>query len=117
MLLLVAAGALGASVNAASGRAVMHWFAPSERGLALGIRQANVPLGGLVAALALPPLADSAGLGWAFAALAGTCLAAALAGAVLLREPTAVTRRKPTPQPRRSRFVTPRSGGSLQAVG
>jgi sugar phosphate permease len=89
VLLLVAAGALGASVNAASGRAVMHWFAPSERGLALGIRQANVPLGGLVAALALPPLADSAGLGWAFAALAGTCFAAALAGAALLREPTA----------------------------
>ena len=90
VLLLVAAGALGASVNAASGRAVMHWFAPSERGLALGIRQANVPLGGLVAALTLPPLADSAGLGWAFAALAGTCLAAALAGAALLREPAVV---------------------------
>jgi sugar phosphate permease len=90
VLLLVTAGALGASVNAASGRAVMHWFAPSERGLALGIRQANVPLGGLVAALALPPLADSAGLGWAFAALGGTCLAAALASAALLREPTAV---------------------------
>ena len=47
VLLLVAAGALSASVNAASGRAVMQWFDPSERGLALGIRQANVPLGGL----------------------------------------------------------------------
>ena len=77
----------------------MHWFAPSERGLALGIRQANVPLGGLVAALALPPLADNAGLGWAFAALAGTCLAAALAGAVLLREPTAVTVEAHAPAP------------------
>jgi sugar phosphate permease len=99
VLLLVAAGALGASVNAASGRAVMHWFAPSERGLALGIRQANVPLGGLVAALALPPLADNAGLGWAFAALAGTCLAAAFAGAVLLREPTAVTVEAHAPAP------------------
>ncbi len=99
VLLLVTAGALGASVNAASGRAVMHWFAPSERGLALGIRQANVPLGGLVAALALPPLADNAGLAWAFAALAGTCLAAALAGAVLLREPTAVTVEAHAPAP------------------
>ncbi len=54
VVLLAAAGALSASVNAASGRAVMQWFDPSERGLALGIRQANVPLGGLVAALALP---------------------------------------------------------------
>ena len=88
ILLLVVAGALTASVNAASGRAVMQWFAPSQRGLALGIRQANVPLGGFVAALALPPLADAAGLGWAFFALAAACAAGALAGAVLLRSPT-----------------------------
>ena len=65
----------------------MQWFAPSQRGLALGIRQANVPLGGFVAALALPPLADAAGLGWAFAAVAAACAAGALAGAVLLRSP------------------------------
>jgi len=36
---LVAVGALGASVNAASGRAIMAWFPASELGLALGIRQ------------------------------------------------------------------------------
>lgn len=88
VLLLVAAGALSASANAASGRAVMQWFARSERGLALGIRQTNVPIGGLVAALALPTLAGSAGLGWAFAALGAGCAAGALAGAVLLRDPT-----------------------------
>ena len=35
--LLALSGALGASVNAASGRAVMGWFAARERGLALGI--------------------------------------------------------------------------------
>ena len=52
--LLVLAGAVGASVNSASGRAVMHWFAPSERGLALGIRQTAIPLGGLIVALVLP---------------------------------------------------------------
>src|SRR3954471_13938992 len=33
ILLLVAAGALSASVNAASGRAVMQWFSQSQRGL------------------------------------------------------------------------------------
>src|SRR4051812_32033209 len=87
ILLLVAAGALSAGVNAASGRAVMQWFAHSQRGLALGIRQANVPLGGLVAALALPPLADAAGLAWAFAAVGAACAAGALAAAVLLRSP------------------------------
>ncbi len=87
ILLLVVAGAFGASVNAASGRAVMQWFPRSERGLALGIRQANVPVGGLVAALALPPLADGAGLGWAFFALGVACGAGAAAAALLLRDP------------------------------
>jgi sugar phosphate permease len=87
VLLLVAAGALGASVNAASGRAVMHWFPHSERGLALGIRQANVPIGGLFAALALPALASWKGLGAAFVALAVASGVGALAGLVLLRDP------------------------------
>lgn len=87
ILLLVVAGAFGASVNAASGRAVMQWFPRSERGLALGIRQANVPVGGLIAALALPPLADSAGLGWAFFGLAAACGAGAATAALLLRDP------------------------------
>ena len=32
-------GTAGASVNSASGRAVMHWFTAHERGLALGVRQ------------------------------------------------------------------------------
>src|SRR5437763_7139241 len=41
---LVAAGALGASVNAASGRAIMAWFPSSELGTALGIRQTAIPI-------------------------------------------------------------------------
>ena len=53
---LSAVGALGAGVNAASGRAVMAWFGEEERGLALGIRQMATPLGGAVAAIALPAL-------------------------------------------------------------
>ncbi len=49
-----ASGALGASVNAASGRAIMAWFPPTERGLALGIRQTAIPIGGAVGAVAPP---------------------------------------------------------------
>ncbi|MGH3138480.1 MAG: MFS transporter [Gaiellales bacterium] len=45
-LALFAAGGLGACVQAASGRAVMGWFHHSQRGLALGIRQTGVPVGG-----------------------------------------------------------------------
>src|SRR3954451_9895440 len=44
-LLRVGAGAVGASVNAASGRAVLAWFTSSQRGMAMGIRQTAAPVG------------------------------------------------------------------------
>jgi sugar phosphate permease len=82
---LAAAGALGAGVNAASGRAVMAWFGVDERGLALGIRQMAVPLGGGIAAVALPALSEHISLRAAFVGLAVAAAAAALVGALLLR--------------------------------
>jgi sugar phosphate permease len=78
-------GALGAGVNAASGRAVMAWFGEEERGLALGIRQMATPLGGAIAAVALPTLNQQISLRAAFAALAAACFVAAVVGAILLR--------------------------------
>jgi len=84
---LFAAGALGACVQAASGRAVMGWFEPSQRGLALGIRQTGVPLGGAAAALVLPVCLSLGGLHAALAALAAALFVAAAAGAVWLRDP------------------------------
>ena len=82
VLLLAIAGAAGASVNAASGRAVMQWFPASERGFALGVRQTAVPIGGLLAALVLPTL----GLRAAFLFLAALCFAGAAFGAAVIRE-------------------------------
>ena len=64
--LLVLTGLFGASVNAASGRAVMGWFPRDERGLALGIRQTAVPVGGASAAVVLPWLTDTLGVRAAF---------------------------------------------------
>jgi MFS family permease len=84
--MLTVAGASGGSVNAASGRAVMSWFSPAQRGLALGIRQTAVPLGGAAAALVLPPVAAAGGTRAALLCLAAGCLATALAGAFGLRE-------------------------------
>lgn len=79
------AGALGAGVNAASGRAVMSWFGEEERGFALGIRQMATPLGGAVAAVALPALDQHISLHAAFDGLAAACMVAALVGAALVR--------------------------------
>jgi MFS family permease len=85
-LAITLGGAAGASVNAASGRAVMSWFAPAQRGLALGIRQTAVPLGGAAAALVLPPVVAAGGLRAGILVLAGGCLVTAFAGAAGLRE-------------------------------
>ena len=78
----------------------MYWFGPEERGLALGIRQTAIPLGGLVGALTLPPLADAGGSEAAFLFLAALIGLGALVGALVLRgrededgiEPTSVAR-------------------------
>jgi nitrate/nitrite transporter NarK len=84
-VLLGLCGAAGAAVNSASGRAVMHWFGREERGFALGVRQTAIPLGGLVGALSLPPIADAGGTEAAFLFLAALIAVGALVGAVVLR--------------------------------
>lgn len=63
----------------------MSWFAPAERGLALGIRQTAVPLGGAIAAGVLPALTTHVSLHAAFDALAAGCAFGAAVGIVLLR--------------------------------
>ena len=83
---LVVAGLLGASVQSASGRAVMAAFPARQRSLALGIRQTAIPLSGFVTALALPHVARSGGVGWGFAALGLACVVSALVGGAALRD-------------------------------
>ena len=84
--LLFLASAAGASVNAASGRAVMQWFGPEERGLALGIRQTAIPLGVGICAVVLPSVETAAGLEAAFAFLGGLCIFAALVAFAVIRD-------------------------------
>lgn len=86
LLALTAVAGFGASAAAGSGRAVMQWFAREQRGLALGIRQTAIPLGGAIGALALPPITNAGGVDDAFLALAGGCLGCSIAGALFLRE-------------------------------
>ena len=85
--LLVAAGAAGASVNAASGRAVLSWFPARRRGFAMAVRQTSVPLGAAVAAVALPLVVGRGGVPAVFAALAGSAAVVAVAVAIWVRDP------------------------------
>jgi MFS family permease len=97
--LLLLAGASGASVNAASGRAVLTWFPTSRRGLAMAVRQTSVPIGAALAAVALPPIAHGSVAGFGgipavFTALAATCVLTALAVARWVCEPPGATTRR-----------------------
>lgn len=75
-ILLLLAGAAGAASTPAGGRLVLLAFPPDRHGLALGIRQTGIPLGGLVAAAILPWVAHVAGWRWSLVVAAGlTCLA------------------------------------------
>jgi sugar phosphate permease len=82
---LAIAGALGGGTQSASGRAVMSWFGRDERGLALGIRQTAVPVGGAIAAVVLPTLSSHFSLRAAFFGLAIGCALGAVVGTVILR--------------------------------
>ncbi|WP_431682318.1 MFS transporter [Kitasatospora sp. KL5] len=86
-VLLVLAGAFGASVNAASGRLVIGWFPPRRRGVAMGVRQASQPLGVGLAAAVLPPLAEHAGLPAALGCCAVMCAVAGAAVLLLAADP------------------------------
>jgi sugar phosphate permease len=64
----------------------MGWFGAEQRGLALGIRQTAVPIGGAVSAAVLPWIASTGGTRDAFFTLGAFCIAAAVVAVVLVRE-------------------------------
>ncbi|MGH3615132.1 MAG: MFS transporter [Pseudonocardia sp.] len=105
-VVLLLAGASGAAVNAASGRAVLTWFPARRRGLAMAVRQTSVPAGAGVAALTLPPIAAGSGIPAVFATLAGICLVAAVAVAVWIREPPDQPARTARPRSRARAVLT-----------
>ena len=90
LMACVLIGVLGGSVNGSSGKAVMQWFQDSERGFAMSIRQTAVPLGGILGALLLPPLAKNYGFISVFGILALNCsVTAVLTWKWLYAPPTA----------------------------
>jgi sugar phosphate permease len=102
---LAVAGGVAAGVNSATGRAVMQWFGADERGLALGIRQMAVPLGGAIGAVALPFLEQHYSLRAAFLGLAVASLVGAVVAFVLIRVEPTIEDRSVLARPLRDRRV------------
>jgi MFS family permease len=76
--LFLLAGVAGATSTPAGGRLVLLSFPRNRHGLALGIRQTGIPVGGLVAAALLPWVAHLAGWRWALVAASAVAVAAVL---------------------------------------
>lgn len=81
LALFFATGLWHAAVSPGTSKAVAHWFAARQRGTAMSIKQTGIPLGGILAATALPPVALVAG--WR-GALWVTAAATGLAAVVVL---------------------------------
>jgi MFS family permease len=99
---LVVAGFGFSVLNPSTGKAVVEWFPPRGRGLAMGIKQTGLTLGGLTGALTLPPLAFA--LGWRHALAAAGALSIVAAALVLAvyRTPAAPASATRTSWPRLS---------------
>ncbi|MCV7424941.1 MFS transporter [Mycobacterium yunnanensis] len=80
-------GMAAASSNSASGRLVVGWFPPHQRGLVMGIRQTAQPLGVGLGALVIPQLAQGSGVAAALTFPAIACAAAAVISAIGVVDP------------------------------
>ena len=100
-LVCLVVGGFGFSVlNPATGKAVVEWFPPRRRGVAMGIKQTGLTLGGLAGALALPPVALA--FGWRTALGTAGVLSLISAGLVVLvyRSPAVSAVATAPPRPR-----------------
>jgi MFS family permease len=75
-----------AATTPAGGRAILLWF-DTDRGLAMGIRQMGVPVGGVLGALVLPLIANHLGYRPALAAGGAACIVLSILAVVWYREP------------------------------
>ncbi|MFD4657715.1 MFS transporter [Kitasatospora sp. NPDC058444] len=97
LAVLLVVGAGYSTVQPGGSKSVAAWFAPAQRGLAMGIRQAGLPLGGALAAAVLPLVAVA--YGWRAALVVGGLVALLGAGlfTALYRRPPAATAVRPAP--------------------
>lgn len=95
---LLLGGMAAASSNSASGRVVVGWFPPEQRGLAMGIRQTATPLGVGIGALVIPRVAEGHGIATALLFPAIVCAASAVICAVGVLDPPRPPRAEAPPE-------------------
>jgi MFS family permease len=77
-IFLLPAGMAGSASTPAGGRLVLLAFPRNRHGLALGIRQTGIPIGGVIAAAVLPWFAGMSSWRWSLVVAAGIAMVAAV---------------------------------------
>ena len=95
LIVLFVAGLGSAFPTPAGTKAVLGWFPLAKRGMAMGVRQTGIPLGGALAAAILPALATQTGWRIAIASGGTACLVAAVVCGLVYRPPTTDRRSEP----------------------
>lgn len=105
LLVLLFVGAGYSTVQPGGSKSVASWFDASQRGFAMGIRQAGLPLGAALASAALPFIAEA--WGWRATLVTGE-LVALLGSCVFM----AFYRRPPAPAAPAAHRAVPRDAGA-----
>ncbi len=106
LVCLIVAGFGFAVVNPATSRAIIDWFPPLRRGVAMGIKQTGLTLGGIAGALLLPPLAVEVGWRQALAGSGAAAIGSAVLVALVYRRPAHVRAHVAAEPPRLAELAT-----------
>lgn len=88
LLWLVVVGAGYSTAQPGGSKSVLAWFSKSQRGFAIGVRQAGLPLGGALAAATIPFVATAYSWRAAFLVGAGAAFAGGALFIAVYRSPT-----------------------------
>lgn len=89
LFVLVIVGVFYSTAQPGGSKVVLKWFPKENRGLAMGIRQAGIPIGGAVAGAIIPILALKFGLSFTIYILSSICITGGVLFLLFYREPFA----------------------------
>jgi MFS family permease len=105
LLALFAAGMGAAFPTPAGSKAVLAWFPVAQRGMAMGVRQTGIPVGGALAAAVLPAIAAATGWRTAIAGGGVSCFFAVAACWFVYKSPDGATEgTSPSARPQQQRL-------------
>lgn len=88
LFLLTLVGFFYGTAQPGGSKVVMEWFSPKERGLAMGIRQAGIPIGGALGGAIIPFLAETFHWTWAVVTISLLALGSGVAFLTFYRPST-----------------------------